>query len=390
MVFLTGNLVSQPDAGSDQLTLIISQTTGEIVHVSDLCGDLLKVGSSNLKGRDIREVFPVALPPRLNGLPRAHNRLWDDGSWINFTTVPGSCGLRELQLTWRTIPLGWINYWLLTIREPDSPAEDSLTSDMLDKTDFPLNPSFRLVRNGQMSTDNWQLMSFHRATGVHGGDVLFIDELSPGYLMYFLGDVAGHDRSAEVVRLMLTTYLKVYREEFIGGKPESFPGLLLSRINDALVLDEHNDCLLTANVIILEKHGSRMWFSSAGHQPALLVNPCGSETRLTSPDIPLGIREGVRYASVEMICGPGDRLLCYTDGLITSGPESRHRLGMSELRSIFTKNSSAPLSDLAGRIQDLWRKSRNDSAFREEDITFSVISRKSPMKGLEHRSAMVN
>ncbi|HEX9746104.1 MAG TPA: SpoIIE family protein phosphatase [bacterium] len=375
MGLIAGNLVTKSDSASKHATFIISQANGQIVHVSEEAGELLKASSEEIIGLDIRDIFPVALPPRLATVPKVRRNMWEDGTWICNTKIPGIYGVRELELTWRAVPMGWINYWYLTVKESGKVVQDSLLSEYLDKTIDPKNPIFVLHDHERDDAESWQMMSFHRRSGRKGGDILLIDEPGPGYILYFLGDVAGHNRSALVVRLMLATYLKVYREEFSLENPGDFPGMLLTRINKAIAMDENNDCLLTASAIILEKNGARAWYASAGHQPAFHVNSEGERTTLTTPDIPLGIVEHQLYKSFELSCNPGDRILCYTDGLINSGPNQTHKAGLKALLSTLETNRSKSLEVLTGEIQNIWMNAENTSV-SEEDVTFTVITQK--------------
>lgn len=387
---IAGKLSHRTEIGADQPSMIITQSSGQIVHVSDQCSRLLGVDKAVMLGRDLREFIPAPLPPRLYNIPRARKRMWEEGTWINHAVIQGIKRQLEVDLVWRSVPMGWVSYWHLAIRETGTHDSDYPMLGIRGESSLSAMPSFMLLNHDISPDDNWQIMSFNRPVGDKGGDVLLIDEPGSGYLLYFLGDVAGHHKGAILVRMMLTTYLRVYREEFNPREPGKFPGKLLSRINNALVLDEHNDCLLTANAIVIEKYGNRAWFASAGHQPAILLKSDGTQEKLTTPDIPLGIREKNNYRIIELECGSGDRLMTYTDGLINSGPAFSHRSGLKALLNTLEAGSAAPLDVLTGQIQQLCLNSSRDLESCRDDITFSVISRRLKVNPLISDISFVN
>ena len=373
MAVIAGSLTRSIGSKVDQPSLIVAQPTGKIVHVSQEGARFLGRNEDDLLGRDIRSVLPVAVPPQQPRKPGIHSPLDRQGSWTDRAVVPGIAGGEPVQLRWRSVPLGWVNYWIVNVEETRTAQEDPLLEGFPEIGHDAVKPGFRLLRHPRVG-DNWRLMSFHRPVGGRGGDVLFIEDLGPNHLLYFLGDVAGHHRGAVLVRLMLMTYLRVYREEFNAERPGRFPGNLLDSMNRALSQDEYNDCLLTAIALVLEKRGDRAYFASAGHHPMFLVRSGRGRHVFTTPDIPLGIRPRQRYRTVQIDCAPGDRLLCYTDGLITAGPSMDFRAGLKALLETLEECRDASQEALAGRIRRLWNDGgRLPNAF-EDDVTFSVIA----------------
>ncbi len=377
MGVIAGNLVRSAASEVTKPSLIVAQATGKIVHVSDEGALFLGKTNAELLGRNIRDVLMVAMPPKLAANARLRRKLWGDGSWIGRVNLAGPDGDKAVQLRWRQVPMGWLSYWLLTLEEGENNQEDPLIEGFFNTPENMTRPAFTMMQHPSNQADRWRLTSFHRPIGAAGGDVLFIEELGHGHILYFLGDVAGHHRGATLVRLMLTTYLRVYRQEFNPNSPHRFPGLLLGRMNRALAQDAHNDCLMTAVALVLEKRSNRAFFASAGHHPVFLVRPGRKWQIFTTPDIPLGIKSRQRYRSTEITCIPGDRLLCYTDGLITAGHRIDFRSGLKSLLDTLEKYRDASSDELAGRIQKLWHDTMNSTEAFKDDVTFTVISQSS-------------
>jgi hypothetical protein len=387
MGVLAGSLVKSAKPVSDKPALLVAPATGTILHVSEEGSRFLKLAPFELEGRDIRDFLPVELPPGPGSAPKLRRRIGSDGTWIDRTLMRSPEGINELRLTWQSVPMGWLNYWLLTIDRYTAGPVDFLTRETSALSDPPLKPAFHLVEHPAPGDGAWKFLSFHRSLGARGGDVLFIEELDPKHLLYFLGDVAGHHRGAVLVRLMLAMYLRIYREEFNPGNPQEFPGALLSRMNHALAQDPGNDSLLTAVAIVLEKGGRSLHYSSAGHPPLFLARGDGGRIELSSTDIPLGIRSRRRYQSISLRCRPGDQLLCYTDGLITSGHNSGFRAGVHSILETMESGRGVSASELAGRIQNLLIGATGGMELYQDDVTFSVIVRSGETNSAEQPDA---
>lgn len=353
--------------------VVVAQSSGKIVHVNESGLGTLDRVRDDVLGLDFRDLFPIEFPPPLNSVANDLLNPASQGRWISHadTCVKGID--KSFELSWKPVRLGWIGYWIVNLREASNNREDPLIENLLEGYGNPPLPVITMPPRPKSGINNWRLMSFHRPVSGVGGDVLFIEEISPDYMLYFLGDVAGHNKGVQVVRMMLTSYLRVYRDDFNAAKAAEFPGDLLSKINDALCLDEYNDALLTGVAILFEKKGRKAWFASAGHHPAFLVRKDSGREILTSDGIPLGIRHGIKYGNIEIEVGPDDRLLTYTEGLITTGPELSIKSGLHYLFSAVEDAHNSSPESLAGSLQQLLHNLGKHAADNSSDVTFSVI-----------------
>ncbi len=384
MGVLTGSLPDirqSPDAGP---VVLVAQSSGKIVRINDACADLLEISNSELVGMDFHDIFRVELPPPVStpGASICNSKI--PGKWINHAETKVNGHKKPLELSWKPVQLGWVGYWIVNLRETTLGNNDPLWDNLLDGCNGAMFPLIKMPANPMNGTSNWQMMSFHRPVAGKGGDVLFIEEINPDYILYFLGDVSGHDNGARVVQMMLTSYLKVYREDFNSLKASEFPGELLSKMNDALCQDVYNDSLLTGIVLLLEKSCGRAWFASAGHHPVFLVQPEKGKISITTDDIPLGIHSKIRYKNIELEFGPDDRLLCYTEGLVTSGPGYTIRQGLTSLLKTLDESVNVKPSELTGQIQKLWCGPGIKGMDIENDVTFTLFFHV-PQTKLENR-----
>jgi len=374
MGVITGRTMSARKVIEESTSMLVAQQTGRIRYAGGKVSELLNLGIRDLTGLDIREIFSVELPPPSGTESGNIGISCSEGKWINRAASGEGRSERIFELTWKPVQLGWVTYWQVGISSPDDVSEQpvgSIGAGIKSESASVMEPGAMIPGRG-----NWQIMSFHRPVESNGGDILLLEEINPEYILYFLGDVAGHSRGAKIVRMMLTSYLRLYREDFNAGKVGSFPGTLLDRLNNALCEDDYNDSLLTGLVVLLEKHGTRAWYASAGHNPIYLVKQGEGSTALETPDIPLGIHQGIHYRTRDISCGPKDRLLCFTDGLITNGVTRGINENLGSLLNALESNRETSNEDLPTKLQKFVKRGGNGIYYCSNDLTFSIISHK--------------
>ena len=96
------------------------------------------------------------------------------------------------------------------------------------------------------------------------------------------------------------------------------PGQLHERLNDALCGSSPTARYATAFLADFDPGARRLTYSNAGHLPALVIR--GERTlRCREGGIPIGLFEGVTYATGALTLAPGDLLALFTDG-VTEAP----------------------------------------------------------------------
>ncbi len=150
---------------------------------------------------------------------------------------------------------------------------------------------------------------YRPATDEVGGDWYDIFELSRGRLGVAIGDVVGHGVGAAALMGQLRTALRAYALEDHG------PGRTLELV-DRFVQAMPDSAMATAAYAVLDTSTGAVSLASAGHLPPLVVGRRGVAAVDVVPAAPLGT---VAYGScpeVELLLGPGEMLMLYTDGLV--------------------------------------------------------------------------
>ena len=152
-----------------------------------------------------------------------------------------------------------------------------------------------------------------------GGDWYDAFALPAGGLALVVGDTTGHDVQAATRMAELRTLLRGLAVDRQDG-----PAATLSRLDRVahhLSPELSGTCVyarldLPQPDVGEELPGPRLRWSSAGHLPPVLLRAGRAELLATTPDLMLGVRQGLPRADHERDLEPGDVLLLYTDGLV--------------------------------------------------------------------------
>ena len=130
-------------------------------------------------------------------------------------------------------------------------------------------------------------------------------------------DQSGHEVGC-VLRSILTDLL---HNQLLTDDPTAGPGAIVTRLNEAICRDGlmRRDDFFTALVAELDGGTQTLHYLSAGHPQLILIRQ--GEVHLLPPadgtgiHLPLAVADGISYQAVSERLAPGDRLICYTDGL---------------------------------------------------------------------------
>ena len=160
-----------------------------------------------------------------------------------------------------------------------------------------------------------------------GGDYYDFIEFGEDSLAFLVADVSG--KSLPGMLMMLLTRDMVRRI----ARPDRSPAEVLTEVNDDLLGNIKKGMFVTMFYGLLEKSTGRFSFASAGHNPLIKVNDATGETALIKTrGFPLGMMPRpafeARVEGKELILGPNDWLLQYTDGINEAQNEAQEEFGM--------------------------------------------------------------
>jgi serine phosphatase RsbU (regulator of sigma subunit) len=200
------------------------------------------------------------------------------------------------------------------------------------------------------------------ASNMHvGGDWYDAFQQPDGGTLLVIGDVVGHNVDAAAAMGQVRSILRG-----IAYDRQEAPARILSRVDH--VLDGLRiGTLATALVARLEQPseqadaGTRtLRWSSAGHLPPLVRRADGRvEVLDTTPETLLGTDAGPARSDHEVLVGPGDTLVFYTDGLVEHG-RTPIDVGVDRLRRLVEELGPLDVDQLCDALLDRIVRHRPD------------------------------
>jgi len=174
-----------------------------------------------------------------------------------------------------------------------------------------------------------------------GGDSFGYHWIDDDHFACYLLDVCGHGVKAA---LMSVSAMNVLRAQSLSGCDFRDASQVLSALNNAFLMDNHNEMYFTIWYGVYNKVLRELNYSGAGHPPALLVSgPPEAPTacrQLESQGPMNGIVADMPYAAERISVESGSRLYLYSDGIC-----ELHKVdGSMWPFADFVKVMSAPLS----------------------------------------------
>jgi sigma-B regulation protein RsbU (phosphoserine phosphatase) len=179
-----------------------------------------------------------------------------------------------------------------------------------------------------------------------GGDYYDFIPRGNGKLILAVGDVAGKGMGAA---LMMSSVHAALRAQAQTARTLAD---IVAAVNDYLVENSPENKFLTLFCAELDPVTGILHYTSAGHDPALLVHADGTYTELPAQGIPMGITPNVSPAIHQVCLTPGDILAIYTDGLTESMNEEGDILGLERLVQTIVKNRGLSASRLRDRVEE--------------------------------------
>jgi serine phosphatase RsbU (regulator of sigma subunit) len=205
-------------------------------------------------------------------------------------------------------------------------------------------------------------------TGGDYYDFLVLDRAAPDAVLVALGDVMGHGVAAALV---MASVRAVLRDRAL---PAGSLAELMGRLNRFISADHNGERFMTMHLSIIDSKSATMRLCSAGHDPALLYDPCdGSFKQVGDGDLPLGIMDEAEYR--EQAYGPlrpGQVLFVGTDGVWEMPDVNGQQFGKDRLREIIGQFADRPAADIAAAIHERLTHFRG-AAKQVDDVTFVVI-----------------
>jgi sigma-B regulation protein RsbU (phosphoserine phosphatase) len=174
-----------------------------------------------------------------------------------------------------------------------------------------------------------------RAARHVGGD--FYDHLTTqsGWLNLIVADVSGKGMGAALFGMVSKTH---FRSQ-MALDPNALPDRLLAGINRALAESNPQCMFVTAMCIRYNPDTGDLWWSGAGHPPALWVSHEGqAQWWGQEQGISMGLEPDAAYPLYQHRLQAGDQVIWITDGVTEAIDEAMQEFGMQRVRDLVEKH----------------------------------------------------
>jgi len=193
-----------------------------------------------------------------------------------------------------------------------------------------------------------------------------------------LFDVMGHGLGATGLKSRLAEEIGHLSEVSWGEnwRRHFSPTHLVSRLNRRLA----EECARGSAFITLFSgffYRSIFSYTSAGHEPPLLVSPRGKLQVLSDTQLPLCVEGEMIYSQVQVELVPGALLLLYSDGLIEAENGQEEPYGRERLVDLLKKSQDLSAEGVLKEVINSLREFLDGARLRDE-LTLAVVRFMSP------------
>src|ERR687898_1012079 len=171
--------------------------------------------------------------------------------------------------------------------------------------------------------EGWQISPYYHPAREVGGDFYDFHLLSEGRLGLVVGEATGKGVPAALVMSTTCGMLRAVSQAL----ESSSPGVMLSRVNEALVPSIPSNMFVTCFYAILDPKSGSLSYANAGHDLPYLRRRGGDCEELRATGMPLGLMPGMSYEQKETILDAGEAALLYSDGLVEAHDPQGKMLG---------------------------------------------------------------
>lgn len=210
-----------------------------------------------------------------------------------------------------------------------------------------------------------------------GGDFYDVVRLDSDVFGYFVADVSGHGVSASFVTSAIKALLRQYTGPLYS--PEETMRGIGSVMREVLGQEQY----LTACYARLNRRSNWLSVVSAGHPPAVVVDPAGQARTVEMDGDPLGLFSSVVLQRKDILLSGGERIYLYTDGIVESSPGAPRKAGLERLKSTCVEHAATPLSEATIEIAQELRPIGG----LQDDLLLLAVDVDSPNKAIRRPAA---
>lgn len=201
-----------------------------------------------------------------------------------------------------------------------------------------------------------------------GGDYYDVIGMGNDRFILAIGDVSGKGTPASLLMANLQATIRALVPFGLQL------GELTARVNNLICDNTGADRFITFFWGMYEAPTGCFRYVNAGHNPPFLFRASGIVERLEAGGIILGVlKTEAPYEEGEVILGPGDRLVCFTDGVSEAMNKSDEEFGEAAIEAIAESDHASSSMEFLTQITEAVRL-HGKGVPQSDDITVMVLT----------------
>ncbi len=203
-----------------------------------------------------------------------------------------------------------------------------------------------------------------------GGDAFGYHWLDENHFCLYLLDVCGHGVGAALLSI---SALNTVTGQVLAGVDFKNPAQVLTGLNNTFQMETHNNMYFTMWYGVYDKRTGEMTYASAGHPPALLLEPgTPVPVQLRTPNFLVGGLRNIKFVTATRTIKPGSRLYVFSDGVYEIRRPEGEMMTLTELADFL----AAQPEESATVLKDVWemvRREHSSDAALEDDFSIMEV-----------------
>ena len=202
-----------------------------------------------------------------------------------------------------------------------------------------------------------------------GGDFFLLARLDAHRTGVIIGDVSGHGYQAALVMALALSAAGIHLRS--ATSPAETLDAVAQSLHDEL---ESTEMSLSVCYLIIDETNASVHYANAGHPHVFHQARDGQLQRLAAQSLPIGFGDGpIQGGSIPW--SHGDRLVCFTDGVVDVRDKKDRRLGEDAILQVIRETSMQESPTMVlNDIIDCVARHRTGMTLRD-DVTVVVVDR---------------